>query len=92
MRSELKLVLGNTTLTALAFVIALGWSLYQVGVAVASLITLGLQNTSSEGGNPPLSVVWGEHVFYFQPLLEDLIALAAVLAVVLAVQRRSRQS
>jgi hypothetical protein len=89
-RGELKLLLRNTTLTALAFVIALGWSLYQVAVAVGSLITLGLQNTSSEGGNPPLSVVWGEHVFYFQPLLLDLIALAAVLAVVLAVQRWSR--
>jgi hypothetical protein len=91
-RSELERLLRNTTLTALAFVIALGWSLYQVGVGVASLITLGLQDTSSEGGNPPVSVVWGEHVFYFQPLLQDLIALAAVLAVVLVVQRWSRPS
>ena len=92
MRSELKLLLRNTTLTALAFVIALGWSLYQVGNGVASLITLGLQNTSQASDNPPISVVWGEHVFYFQPLLHDLIALAAVLAVVLVVQRRSRPS
>jgi len=91
-RSELKLLLRNTTLTALAFVIALGWSLYQVAVGVGSLITLGLRNTSSEDGNPPVSVVWGEHVFYFQPLLGDLITLAVVLAVVLAVQRRSRAS
>jgi hypothetical protein len=91
-RSELKLLLRNTTLTALAFVIALGWSLYQVAVGVGSLIALGLQNTGSEGGNPPVSVVWGEHVFYFQPLLQDLIALAAVLAVVLVVQRRSGPS
>jgi hypothetical protein len=76
----------------LVFAIALGWSLYRVGAGVASLITLGLQNTGSEGGNPPLSAGWGDHVFYFQPLLQDLIALAAVLAAVLVMKRRSRAS
>ncbi len=89
MRTELDRLLRDTTLTTLALVIALGWSLYQVGAGVAGLITIGLQDTGSEGGKPPLSVGWGDHVFYFEPLLHDLIALAAVLAVVLVVQRRS---
>ena len=90
MRSELEVLLRNATLVALAFVIALGWSLYQVGASVAGLITLGLQNTTPQSDRPPLSVGWGEHVVYFQPLLQDLITLAGVVAVVVVAQRHSR--
>jgi hypothetical protein len=71
----------------LAFAIALGWSLYQVAVSVGSVIALGVQHT--DGGKPPLSLAWGDHIFYFEPLLADLIVLAVVLAVVLVVQRRT---
>jgi hypothetical protein len=91
-RSELERLLRDTRLTTVGFALALGWALYKVGVSVASLITLGLKDTGSEGGKPPLSVGWGDHIFYFEPLLQDLIALAVVLAVVLVVHRRSQAS
>ena len=91
MRSELERLLRDTTLTTLAFAIALGWSLYQVGVSVASLINLGILHTT-EGGKPPLSVAWGDHVFYFEPLLLNILVLFVVLAVILLVQRRVRPS
>ena len=90
MRTELERLLRDTPLTMLAFAIALGWSLYQVGVSVASLINLGLLHTTE--GKPPLSLAWGDHIFYFEPLLLSILALFAVLAVVLLVQRRARQS
>jgi hypothetical protein len=89
-RSELERLLRDTTLTTLAFAIALGWSLYKVAVSVGSLIALGLRHT--EGSKPPLSAGWGDHIFYFEPLLLDLIVLVVVLAFVLGVQRRSRRS
>lgn len=84
----------DTTLTTLAFAIALGWTLYQVAAGVATLITVALDSYDEPFNNPyaMLTWVWGNHVFTFQPLLQGLIEFAVVLVVVLVVQRRSRPS
>ncbi len=82
----------DTTLTTLAFAIALGWALYQLAASIAGFITTAIQRTGDSGGFPPFSLHWGDHVFYFLPLLQSLMVVAVVLAVVLVVQRRSRPS
>jgi hypothetical protein len=91
MRNELERLLRDTTVTTVALAVALGWSLFKVGSATAGLITLGLQHTDDEG-EPPLSWAWGDHVFYYQPLLAKLIVFAVILAVALFVQRRFRSN
>lgn len=102
MRQDLERLLRDTTLTTLAFAIALGWTLYQVATGVATFITIALDSSESNpflgaissGGWIPgvLTWEWGNHVFVFQPILQGLIEFAVVLAVVLVVQRRSRRS
>lgn len=90
---DLERLLRETTLTTVAFAIALGWSLYQVASGLGSLIVLALPN--SDGGGPyGLSIgwTWRGHVFEFQSLLQGLIEFAVILAVILVVQRRSRPS
>jgi hypothetical protein len=92
-RQDFERLLRETTLTTVAFAIALGWSLYQVASGLGYLIVAALQN--SDGANPfqtGIGWTWGDHVFDFQPLLQGLIEFAVVLAVVLVVQRRSRPS
>jgi hypothetical protein len=90
---DLERLLRETTLTTVAFAIALGWSLYQVASGLGGLIVAALPN--SDGDNPfgtRIGWTWGGHVFEFQGLLQGLIEFAVVLAVVLVVQRRSRPS
>jgi hypothetical protein len=89
-RQDLERLLRDTTLTTLAFAIALGWALYQLAASIAGFITTAIQDTVDAGGFPPFSLHWGDHVFYFLPLLQSLMVVAVVLAVVLVVQRRSR--
>ena len=84
-------LLRETTLTTVAFAIALGWSLYQVASGLGYLIVLALPN--SGGANPfgtRIGWSWGGHIFEFQGLLQGLIEFAVILAVILVVQRRSR--
>jgi hypothetical protein len=90
MLTELERLLRDTTLMTVALAVALGWSLRNVGSAAAELITLGLQHT--DGGKPPLSWAWGDHVFYYQPLLTNLIVFVVILAVALFVHRRFRSN
>jgi len=92
-REDLERLLRETTLTTVAFAIALGWSLYQVASGLGGLIVVALAN--SDGANPfgtRIGWTWGGHVFEFQGLLQGLIEFAVILAVVLVVQRRSRPS
>jgi hypothetical protein len=94
LRQDLERLLRETTLTTLAFAIALGWSLYQVASGLGGLIVLALQN-SGDGDFPlPTGIgwTWDGHIFEFQPLLQGLIEFALVLAVVLLVRRRARSS
>jgi hypothetical protein len=90
MRNELERLLRDTSVTTVALAVALGWSLFKVGSDTAGLVTLGLQHT--DGGKPPLSWAWGDHVFYYQPLLTNLIVFAVILAVALFVHRRFRSN
>ena len=83
----------DTTLTSLAFAIALGWSLIQVVEGLGALITTALPN--SGGGDYPFPVLgwtWGGHIFDFQQLLYGVIEFAVVLVVFLLVRRRPRSS
>jgi hypothetical protein len=90
---DLERLLRETTLTTVAFAIALGWSLYQVASGLGGLVVVALPN--SDGANPfgtSIGWTWGGHVFEFQGLLQGLIEFAVILAVALVVQRRSRRS
>jgi hypothetical protein len=93
MRQDLERLLRDTTLVTLAFAIALGWSLYQLAASSAGFITTAMQDTSDSdfpSDFPSFSLHWGDHVFYFLPLLQALIQFVVVLAVVLIVRRRLR--
>lgn len=91
-RRDLERLLRETRLTALAFAIALGWSLYQAASGLAYLVTNALQSvdTGEPFGLGPLTWKLGDHVFAFAPLIQGLIELALVLSVVLVVRRRLR--
>ena len=97
-RSDLERLMRDTTLTTLAFAIAIGWALYQLAASIAGFITTAIQDTTIQdtvdaGGEfPSFSLHWGDHVFYFLPLVQNLIVLAVVLAVALVVHRRARAS
>ena len=91
-RSDLEQLLRDTTLTTLVFAIALGWSLFQVVSGLGYLIVGAFQKTSPDdlyGGS--LSFTLGRHVFIFQPLLQGLVELAAVIALLVFVLRRRTQ-
>ena len=92
-RSDLEQLLRDTTLTTLAFAIALGWSLFQVVSGLGYLITVTLQKSSPDDlyRVGPLSFTLGRRVFIFQPLLQGLVEFAAVIALVFFVQRRRTQ-
>jgi hypothetical protein len=90
-RRDLERLLRETTLTALAFAIALGWSLYQAASGFAYLITSALDSVDTgETYLGPLTWKVGNHVFAFAQLIQGLIELALVLAVILFVRRRFR--
>jgi hypothetical protein len=85
--------LQDTTLTSLAFAIALGWSLIQVVEGLAALITNALPDSGGDDPfHPLLGWTWGGHIFDFQQLLYGLIEFAVVLVVFLLVRRRLRSS
>lgn len=96
MRQDLERLLRETTLTTVAFAVALGWSLYQVASGLGYLIVLALQD--SGGGDdgpfqrPGIGWTWGGHIFDFQGLLQGLIQFVVVLVVALLIRRRFRPS
>jgi len=97
MRAGLDRLLHDATLTALAFAIALGWSLYQVAVGVSSLVTTYF--TSPNGQDKALffdvqlsqGLAWqvGSHVLAFGRLVAGVIELVLVLLIALLVRRRA---
>jgi hypothetical protein len=88
----LKQLLQDTTLTSLAFAIALGWSLIQVAEGLGALITGALPHSGGDFPFPLLGWTLGGHILDFQQLLYGLIELALVLVVFLLVRRRARSS
>jgi hypothetical protein len=95
LRDDLERLLRATTLTTVAFAIALGWSLFQVAEGLGTLITTASGSYDkvsgalfTSGNLGPLTYHWGKHVFTFAPLVQGLVELAVVLAVAFAVRRK----
>ena len=90
-RRDVEKLLRDTTLTTLAFAIALGWSLFQVAEGVATLIAAALERVGPAefGRDGMLSWHVAERVFIFGPLVVGLIELGVVLAAI-ALLRRAR--
>ena len=95
-RAALTQLLRDSTLTTVAFAIALGWSLFQVAEGLATFIVTLTGNYQSDrialypnfpgfGG----ALVWevGGRVIFLSPLLAGLIEFVVVLLVALAVRR-----
>ena len=85
------------TLKTLAFAIAVGWSLYQAASGLAFFITTLLQRFSASdfsGSAPFGDLSWsvGHHVLAVGPLLCGLLELAAVLTLLVLVQRLPSRS
>jgi hypothetical protein len=85
-----------TTLTTLAFAIALGWSLFQVASGLGSLITTAVHGYDNGGDSFGVvgALVWkvGDHFVVFDQLVQGLIEFGVVLVVFLFVARSSRGS
>lgn len=94
LRRDFERLLRDTTLTTLAFAIALGWSLFQVASGLGYLITTALQSFDNVGDGLVGGLTWevGSHIFAYGPLLQGLIEFGAVLTVFLLVARLSRRS
>ena len=91
MRDELAKLLRETTLTTIAFAIALGWALFQVAEGLAHLVTIAFETFEPgdfDSGAGILSWRIGNHLLSFHPLLEGLLELGFVLAVILVVRRK----
>ena len=98
MKVNLAGVLRDVPLTTLAFAIALGWSLYQTALGVATFIEgvtvhvhaqdfgfTGYAAFPQEGLD--LTWVWGHHAFGFGQFVLGLIELGTVLLVAMLVRR-----
>lgn len=104
MKVDLAGVLRDVQLTTLAFAIALGWSLYQAALGVATFIESVTVHSHGFGGFPGvafafpvqagygLTWVWGHHIFAFGQLVLGLIELGAVLLAAALVRRFSRNT
>ena len=86
-RSDLERHLRDVTLITLVFAIAIGWSLYQVASALGYFFVTIFQRADNTP-DTAFSFALRSHVFYFDPLVESLIALGFLLAVALYVRRR----
>jgi hypothetical protein len=88
--------LRDVQLGTIALAIALGWSLYQTALGVATLVETYI--ASGTGGwtgyvsaqGIGLTWVWHHHVFTFGQLVLGLIELGTVLLVAAYVRRDSR--
>jgi len=93
-RDELEAILRDTTLTLIAFAIALGWSLYQLAHGVATFVDA--LTTHVPNGDTPFypstgaGLTWTVHgrVVTFDAIVMGLIEIAVVLAVAAFVRRR----
>jgi hypothetical protein len=93
-RDELEALLRDTTLTLIAFAIALGWSLYQLVHGVA--IFVDALTTHVPTGNTPIytssgdGLSWVVHhrIVTLDAIVMGLIEVALVLAVAAFVRRR----
>jgi hypothetical protein len=84
-------VLDDVKLTTLAFAIAIGWSVYQVGVGLAQLVDgllAHLPGDQSFGPQGALTWVVGHRVVSLDSLLTGLIELGVALAAAAFVRRR----
>lgn len=95
MRQRLDQLLQDTTLVTVALAIALGWSLFQVGEGLATLVTTfftryPFESDLFEGGDFLPALTWevGGRILSFSDLVEGLVELATVLLVALVVQWR----
>jgi large-conductance mechanosensitive channel len=98
-RRDVERLMRDATLTALAFAIALGWSLYQVASGVGIFVTTLLQRFETSSGMEAIpyfsgGLAWrkGNRVFAFGPVLQGFIEFAVVLAVFILVQRMKRSN
>jgi hypothetical protein len=99
MKADLAGVLRDVPLTTLAFAIALGWSLYQTALGVATFVEgltahgHGLRPFADFVGLPQegtsLTWIWGGRVFTFGQLVLGLVELGTVLLVAMLVRRHS---
>jgi hypothetical protein len=97
MKSNLLGPLRDAQVGTLALAIALGWSLYQTALGIATLIEGALTRTGGLGGftgyvqsGLGLTWVWHHRVFTFGQLVLGLIELGTVLLVAVFVRRRTR--
>jgi len=86
-RREVDQLLRDVTLVTLVFAIAIGWALYQVGSALGYFFITIFQKAENTP-DTAFSFSVGSHVFYFDPLIESLIAFAFLFVVALLVRRR----
>jgi len=100
MLDDLEQLLRDVTLTAVAFAIAIGWSLYQtahgVGLFIDGLtahvpaeLGNGVNFSSSSGGG--LTWIVGRHIVSLDAFVTGLVELAVVLALAVFVRRRGSQ-
>jgi F0F1-type ATP synthase membrane subunit c/vacuolar-type H+-ATPase subunit K len=87
MRADLGRLLRDARFTTIAFALALGACLLQVALGVGYLVSQAIQDNTALTV-PTLGFQVRGHIFYFQPLVEALIAFGIVLAVVIFVRRR----
>lgn len=101
MKVDLAGVIRDVQLTTLAFAIALGWSLYQTALGLATFIEgLSVRESSPFGsgfvGLPQegfgLTWFWHHHLFDFGQFVLGLIELGTVLLVAVLVRRFSARS
>ena len=107
MRENLHRLLDDLTLTTLALAIGLGWSLYQVGVGLANLITTYFTPVARGHGYPTnlsfyltevrlsqggLAWVVGHRIVTVGKLVSGLVELGLVLLVALFVKHRAFRS
>ena len=102
MTVDLAGVIRDVQLTTLAFAIALGWSLYQTALGLATFIEglsvrgsgpfvgSGFVGLSQEGFG--LTWVWHHHLFDFGQFVLGRIELGTVLLVAVLVRRFSARS
>jgi hypothetical protein len=93
-RDELEALFRDTTLTVIAFAIALGWSLYQLVHGVAIFVD-ALTTHAPKGDSPYYStsgsgLTWIVHhrIVSLDAIVTGLIEVALVLAVAAFVRRR----
>jgi hypothetical protein len=95
MRSDLEAIVRDSTLTAIALAIALGWSLYQLAHGVGLFVDGLLQHLSGPGGvyyssgGGGLTWVVDRRIVALDGIFIGLLELGVVLTVAVLVRRRA---